>query len=66
MGNGEKSIKQVQELVTRLENAFIKHSGLQQGQGSLPKEVLNKGKQEIEDVVTDIATALGIRKGELE
>jgi len=61
MGNGDKSQLEVKKLITRLEKAFSTHSGLQQGQGSLPKSILEDGKKEIKDVVLDIATALGVR-----
>jgi hypothetical protein len=62
MGRGDESAKEVELLVERLRKAFSIHSGLQQGQGSLSKEVMNIAIEEISDTVHDIALALGARE----
>jgi len=61
MGNGNESQIAVNKLQDRLKEAFIIHSGLQQGQGRIPNSEIKEGKNEIGDIVLDIATALGIK-----
>ena len=60
MGNGDQSELEVYRLEQRLRDAFTMHSGLQQGQGHIPEFEMIDGKEEIKDVVLDIATALGL------
>jgi len=59
MGNGDKTTDLCDKLKERLDFGLSMHSGLQQGQGHISEEDMERGKREIAAVVADITTALG-------